>query len=193
MLRYSLILPRLRSIGVVAMLALVWAGGPAAAQDRSLEYAVKATYLYKFVPFVAWPSGALGSPTSPFSICIIGDSNFGILVGNAVAGQSLDQRAVAVRRVTTIAEESACQVLFVGDDKPDILSAALTAVRGKPVLTVTDAAPSGQHGVVNFVLVGDRVRFEIDLGQAARNNIAISSKLLSLAMTVQPATGARSP
>jgi hypothetical protein len=192
-LRYFLILPRLRSIGVVAMLALVWAGGPAAAQDRSLEYAVKATYLYKFVPFVAWPPGALASPASPFNICIIGDTNFAVLVADAVTGQTLDQRAIAVRRVTTIAEESACQVLFIGADEPDVLSAALTAVRGKPVLTVTDAAPSGQHGVVNFVLAGDRVRFEIDLGQAARGGIAISSKLLSLAVAVQPATAARSP
>jgi hypothetical protein len=61
------------------------------------------------------------------------------------------------------------------------------------VLTVTDAAPSGVHGIVNFVLLDDRVRFEIDLGQAARNGIAISSKLLSLAVTVQPAPAGRQP
>jgi hypothetical protein len=32
-------------------------GAPAArAQDTAVEYAVKATYLYKFVPFVQWPA-----------------------------------------------------------------------------------------------------------------------------------------
>jgi hypothetical protein len=193
LLRYSLLFPRLRLIGVAAILALARAGYPAAAQDRTLEYSVKATYLYKFIPFVAWPVNAFASPASSFDICIIGDSNFAILVTNAVAGQSVDRHAVAVRRVSTTAEESSCQVLFIGSGDAAVVNAALIAARGKPILTVTDSTPSDEHGIVNFVLLDDRVRFEIDLGQAARNGIAISSKLLSLAVTVQPATPARQP
>ena len=175
------------------MLALGSSAGSAAAQDRSLEYAVKATYLYKFVPFVAWPNGAFIAPTSPFEICIVGESNFANLVANGVAGQNAGGHSLAVRRITKIAEENNCQVLFVGAEDPGVLAATLLAVRGKPVLTVTDAAPDGEHGVVNFVLREDRVRFEIDLGQAARNGIAISSKLLSLAVAVQPSTTVRPP
>jgi hypothetical protein len=175
------------------MLALAWLGNPAEAQDRSLEYAVKATYLYKFIPFVAWPGNTFTSPASPFDICIIGDSSFAILVANAVAGQSVDRHAIAVRRVTSLTEESSCQLLYIGGDDPAVVSASLAAVRGKPVLTVTDAAPDGEHGVVNFVLMDERVRFEIDLAQAARNGIAISSKLLSLAVSVQPAPTTRQP
>jgi hypothetical protein len=193
LLRYLLIFPRRRFIGVLTTLALAWTAGSAAAQDRSLEYAVKATYLYKFIPFVAWPPAAFASTASSFDICVIGDSSFGILVTNAVAGQRIDQHRFAVRRVTTLAEEGSCQVLFIGSGDATLVNAALIAVRGRPVLTVTDAAPSGEHGIVNFVLLDDRVRFEIDLGQAARNGIAISSKLLSLALTVQPATPGRQP
>jgi hypothetical protein len=192
LLRHLFIFPRLRSIAAV-MLALAWAAGPAAAQDRSLEYAVKATYLYKFIPFVAWPNNTFTAAASPFDICVVGDTNFALLVTNAVVGQAVSQHAVAVRRVGAIAEESGCQVLFIGGADPAITNASLVAVRGKPVLTVTDAAPNGEHGIVNFVLLDDRVRFEIDLGQAARNGIAISSKLLSLAIDVQPAAGGRQP
>ena len=180
----------LLALGAAIMLALASSAGSAAAQDRSLEYAVKATYLYKFVPFIAWPIGAFAAPTSPFDICIVGENNFANLVANGIAGQSAEGHSLAVRRVTKIAEENECQVLFVSGEDKAVLAAARLAVRGKPVLTVTDAAPDGEHGVVNFVL---RVRFEIDLGQAARNGIAISSKLLSLAVAVQPSSAARSP
>jgi hypothetical protein len=193
LLRHLLIFPRLRSVGVVAMFALACAGGPAAAQDRSLEYAVKATYLYKFVPFVVWPSNAFVAPASPFDICIIGDASFGVLVTNAVAGQSVGQHAIVVRRVSTLSEEGTCHVLFIGSGDRAVVSAALLAVRGKPVLTVTDGAPSGEDGIVNFVLRDDRVRFEIDLEEAARNGIAISSKLLSLAVDVRSPPGAKQP
>ena len=177
--------------GTAVMLALGWGTGVAVAQDRSLEYAVKATYLYKFVPFVDWPNDMFATPTAPFDICIVGDSSFADLVANGIAGQRVEGgHALAVRRVTTIEQENGCQVLFLDSEDGAVLDAALLAVRGKPVLTVTDAAPPGEHGIVNFVLRGDRVRFEIDLGQAARNGIAISSKLLSLAVAVQPASGA---
>ena len=183
----------LLALGAAVMLALGSLAGSAAAQDRSLEYAVKGTYLYKFVPFVAWPNGTFSTAASSFDICILGDSSFAILVTNGVAGQNAEGHPLAVRRVTTIAEESSCQVLFISSSDAAIMNAALVAVRGRPVLTVTDAAPSGQHGIVNFVLLDDRVRFEIDLGQAARNGISISSKLLSLAVTVQPAPAGRQP
>jgi hypothetical protein len=183
----------LLALGAAAIFAAGLTMGSASAQDRSLEYAVKATYLYKFVPFIAWPSDAFATPASPLEICIVGESNFANLVATGVTGQSVAGHSLAVRRVTSITDENGCQVLFVGGGDPAVLNTALVVVRGKPVLTVTDAAPDGEHGIVNFVLREDRVRFEIDLGQAARNGITISSKLLSLAVAVQPVSAGRSP
>ena len=59
-------------------------------------------------------------------------------------------------------------------------------MRGSPVLTVTDAATdAGAHGIVNFVIEGNRVRFEIDLNAAAENHLMISSKPLDLAVRVR--------
>lgn len=49
------------------------------------------------------------------------------------------------------------------------------------MLTVTDQA-EGAGGIVNFVLRENRVRFTIDPRAAAENGLAISSKLLSLAL-----------
>ena len=53
--------------------------------------------------------------------------------------------------------------------------------------------PAARHGdakgVVNFVIQDNRVRFEIDEDAAARTGIAISSKLLSLAVQPGPRGG----
>lgn len=60
---------------------------------------------------------------------------------------------------------------------------ALDAVRGQPVLTVTDLPPAAPHkGIINFVLQSNHVRFEIDGGEATRNGLRISSQLLALAV-----------
>ena len=59
---------------------------------------------------------------------------------------------------------------------------------GKPVLTVTDAADdAGAKGMINFVIAAGRVRFEIDDVAARAGGLVISSKLLSLAVSVKPA------
>jgi len=67
------------------------------------------------------------------------------------------------------------------------LAQALQAVDGAPVLTVTDegARGPGRGGIVRLLLDGGKVRFSIDAGQADRNGVAISSKLLALAVEVK--------
>ena len=48
---------------------------PASAQDASLEYRVKAAYLFNFTKFVDWPPGAIADG-APFTICVAGTSPF---------------------------------------------------------------------------------------------------------------------
>jgi len=55
------------------------------------------------------------------------------------------------------------------------------------VLTVTDSMTDPRSkGIINFVIDNNRVRFEIDNRAAAENGLTISSKLLSLAISVRP-------
>jgi len=56
-----------------------------------------------------------------------------------------------------------------------------------PVLTVTDSIDAlDAKGMINFVVADNRVRFEIDDAAARRSGLVISSKLLSLALSVRP-------
>ena len=153
---------------------------PARADD-SLEIAVKATYLYKFAPFVTWPSEAFDSPTSPLVICVVGRDPFGPVLDRAVAGQAVAGRRVAVRRLGMVRGRDGCHIVYVGTGGQSAAQ-ALQAVRGQPVLTVTDN--SSARGVFDFVIVDNRVRFRIDERPAVAGGLQISSKLLSLAVGV---------
>ncbi|MGQ9369876.1 YfiR family protein [Azospirillum sp. ST 5-10] len=177
---------RLRTrLCILLGLAPALAGATMADAD-SLELAVKATYLYKFAPFVAWPEAALGGPDAPIAVCIVGPDPFGSVIDRAVAGQRLGERPFVVRRPASAAAADGCHVAFVGHRDPGAVAAALRGLRGRPVLTVTDRQGAREaKGIVNFVIVDGRVRFEIDGRTAAENGIAISSKLLSLAVPGQ--------
>jgi hypothetical protein len=163
----------------LAWLAVLLCAAPAGAGE-SLEYAVKGTYLYKFIPFVEWPSSAFATPAAPFTICVFGDDPFGPALAQAVRGQK-GARPLAVQDIQSIDAVSQCQILYAGKDAP--LADVLHAAQGKPILTVTENQ-GPVHGIINFVLEGPHVRFDIDDASAAESGLTISSKLLGLAHRV---------
>ncbi|HEX8622196.1 MAG TPA: YfiR family protein [Allosphingosinicella sp.] len=160
---------------LAAALALAAVPAPAAAPPSDL--AVKAAFLTKFPAYVAWPAGARPRPGGPVQICLVGGDPFGRLLDDAARGQQIDGHPLQVRRLNAAGEAGGCHVAYVqGGLAP--------ALEGRPVLTVTDAR-GGQGGMIHFVIHQGRVRFNIDQAQAARSGVAISSRLLSLALSVR--------
>lgn len=182
--------PRMRLARCVIAVALLCASAESPAQPTrphiSLEYAVKATYLYKLAPFVNWPPRTFTAPNAPFQICIVGDDPFGDYLERAVAGHSLGAHPFTVRRLDKLQAGDDCQIAFIGRLSRQSLGDALAAVQGRPVLTVTDSNITDESGsIMQFVIENGRVRFDIDTNAAARNHLAISSKLLNLALAVK--------
>jgi len=153
---------------------------PPAAAD-SLEYAVKAAYLVKFIPFIDWPDGVFASPDQPVTICVLGDDPFGGKL-DAEAGQKSGERAVAVKHLQQFDPGAGCQLVYLGDAQT--AADVEAATKSQPVVTVTD---SGLHtpGIIGFVIDGNHVRFDIDEAAAQMDGIKISSKLLELAHAVR--------
>ncbi len=154
-------------------------------QSHAPEYAVKAAYLYKFAPFVVWPSSAFSSPTSPFYVCVQGDDPFDGALDQAVNGQRLDGHPAMVRRLKSIDPMTGCHILFLSGSHQQSAADAMRNVKGEPVLTVSDEGRGVSGSVIQFVVKDSRVRFHIDVEAAAANRMSISSKLLSLAVAAR--------
>jgi hypothetical protein len=170
---------------ILACLALCACPAMSGAQDDTPERAVKATYLYKFAPFVDWPDPTAEFPAGEFRICVVGGQTFGDMLDRAVQGHTVAGRPIAIHRFPTISGNPGCSVMFVSGPDAQSVAQTLAVVRGSPVLTVTDGAQQpDDSGIINFVNEDSRVRFEINAQAAAANRLTISSKLLSLATRV---------
>lgn len=179
----------LRACAPLLALLLV-AFGPARAwsdgEDQSLELAIKATFLYKFAPFVEWPDTAFASPSSPLWLCMIGQRPFGELLERAVRDKQVGGHPIAVLRFATVTGNPGCHIAYVSGTEAQSTDEILAVLQGTPVLTVTDDAQAGAaNGIINFIITDNHVRFEIDTGAARQNGLTISSKLLSLAVRVK--------
>jgi hypothetical protein len=172
------------ALGVMALGLLVpaaWAGG----QGQTPEYSVKAAYLAKFGAFVEWPDAAFAAPASPLVLCILGDNPFGGALDQTVGGQRIGQRPIEVRRLDKADRTSGCHILYLTGSRKQSIAEALRLVRGAPVLTVTDDEHPGPPGVIHFTVRDNHVRFTIDADMAAQDHLNLSSKLLSVAVSVR--------
>ena len=165
------------------MLTALLIAAPAGRAQTS-EQLVKATFLYRFASFVTWPASAFADPQTPIRICVMGADPFAQMLERVVVNQRVDGRAFEVRRLDSVTGASQCHVVYVVGDRVDDV---LRGVHGLPVLTITDGSMSGgdTRGIIHFVIVDDRVRFHIDDARAAESGLFMSSRLLSLAVSVR--------
>jgi YfiR/HmsC-like len=164
-------------------LALLMTTAPGRAQPS--EEAVKAAFIPKFARYVTWPAAAAPPPRAPYHLCVIGRDSFGPLLDRAAASELVEGHGVTVRRVATPQGAAGCHVAFVRGPVPSDTTRFLLALRNRPILTVTDARAGPQRGMIHFTVAGGRVRFFIDEAAASQHGLAISSRLLSLALGVR--------
>ena len=154
-----------------------------AAEDYS-EDAVKAAFLYRFAGYVTWPQ-ELG-PNAPFTIAVLGTDGTVAALERLLPNHPIRNHPARVRPIQGIQDLGDAQMLYVVPGHPVQARKVIEALLGKPVLVVTDEEGGLEEGgMVNFLLVDRRVRFEISLSATEDHRLKVSSELLSVAARVQ--------
>jgi hypothetical protein len=175
-----LALPFLILIAIVPQ--CLFSGNAASAEPVLTEYEVKAAYVFNFAKFVDWPSTAFSAKNSPIIIGIIGNDEFGTLLGNIVKAKTIQEHTIAVRQLKWPSDLSACHIVFIGASEQKQVKQITDSLQDRPVLTITEAEEGVQSkGIMNLLVEGGKVQFEIDVASAEKAHLQISSKLLRLA------------
>ncbi|MBI3802229.1 MAG: YfiR family protein [Nitrospirae bacterium] len=148
------------------------------------EYQVKAAFLYNFAKFVEWPAEALPEG-QPFVIGILGQDPFGSLIDEAVAGKTVHDRPIAVKRYPKVEEVAGANILFISDSEGPNVSHILKRLDRAPILTVSDLGRfADEGGMVQLLVDQNRVRFAINVAAVEQAGLKPSSQLLKLARIV---------
>ena len=167
--------PLLKTIARMLLLCMVWISFGCgvevhAAGSELSESDVKAAFLAKFSQFVKWPSSR-----SPMTVGILGEDPF----GGALEGM------IKVKRSRRVEDLKSCQIIFISKSERGNIGAILESLGSANILTVGESDGfAKQGGAIGFVLVGDKVRFEINAGAARRAGLNIDLQLLKLAVRV---------
>jgi hypothetical protein len=173
---------------LLTALVLAWAllviPGAGAQSPKPTDYDVKAAYLYNFGRFVEWPAKA--APDGSFTVCVLGQDPFGPTLDATLSGETIGGKSVVAKRISGPEESGSCQILFLSLTEGSHLNKIISTVNKEPVLTVSDMPQFAQRGgMIQFVLEGKKVRFEVNLTATQHAGLTLSSELLKVATTVR--------
>ncbi|OON63369.1 hypothetical protein B0920_08265 [Massilia sp. KIM] len=170
------------------LLPLLLAAGPALADNAGaalLERRVKAAFLYKFLAYAEFPPQAFADATTPLTIGVAGSDEMSAELARIAAGRMVNGRSIAVRQLREGEDQAPLHLLFVAGSDPARVGKVLRA-SPPAYLTVTECGDQRHCGsVINFRVVDERVRFDVSLDAAEKNNVKLSSRLLTVANRVQ--------
>lgn len=156
------------------------------AESLSIEYQVKAAFVCKFASYVEWPVQSFEKQDSPVTIGVFGsDAVYAEMVRTAAGQQAAEGRPFVVRKLAPGDSLAGIHIVYVARSHASRLGEVLMGTKGQPTLTVSESEETA-GAVINFVVVNDKVRFDISLPTAESSNLKISARLLAVARRVVP-------
>ncbi|MCQ4313236.1 YfiR family protein [Pseudomonas stutzeri] len=172
---------RARPFALGALAVLMWASLNGLAFAAADEYDIKAAFLLNFADYVEWPAGSGPRPDAPVRICLVGVDPFGARIDRLLAARSTAKRALILHRIDLPTAAQGCHIAFVNPPQPSMAKGYLQRLPAGAILTVGEGAAFADDGMIALHMVQGRVRLIINLAQARREQIQLSSRLLSLA------------
>lgn len=169
-------------------MALLPLGGALLARPQaapSVEYQLKAAFLFNFAKFFAWPPDAFQNDKTPISLCVFRNDPFGGALDEVIRGKAINNRELLSRRVADLRDLKTCQLVFVSQKDEKQLPEILNSLKGASTLVVGEGEEFAESGgTVQFFLENNKLRFAINVDAIQRARLQASSKLLALARIV---------
>lgn len=148
--------------------------------DTGREYQLKAAYLLNFSKFVYWPAESFQTPESTFNICVYGENYFQENL-NYLLDKKVQSRAIKVLNIDDLENVGVCHVLFISDSAIAKFY-EFSAKMPDNILTVSDVKGfSRKGGMIEFVRVTNKIKFEINVVKSSSSGIKYRSQLLEVA------------
>lgn len=150
------------------------------------DYQVQAAMLYKFLDYIDWPATAFAGAQSPYRIAVLGDSDIENELRQITADRTVKDRPIEVYRVSRLDRISDPHLVFVGRRAERHLPRLAKLAREKSFLIVTENEAEMKDGsAINLRLIDGRIGFDVSLPGAQKSNVKLSSRLLSVASSVE--------
>ena len=145
---------------------------------------IKAVFIYNFTKYIEWPSDY---KSGEFTIGILGDNE---ALFNELDKMSkvkkVSNQSFRIQSFGSIEDVNAPHILYIPSDNTEKLAQAVTKLKNKSTLIVTEKPGMAKQGsAINFIVVGNRQKFELNKSNVEKHNLKVASALENLAVLVK--------
>lgn len=149
------------------------------------KYQIMAAFLYNFAKFVEWPNDTFTDTSSTITLGVLGEDPFGVTL-ESIRYKTVRGRKLVIKRFDSVRNLEFCHILFISSSEEERLPQILKSLNNLSVLTVGEMDQFTQFGgIIKFIIQKNKIRFEINVDNAERAGLKISSRLLKLAKVVK--------
>lgn len=145
---------------------------------------IKSVFIYNFTRYVEWPADY---QTGNFIITMFGSNAAMLAELNAMAKtKTVGAQKIEIRNTTTLDGIGKCNILYVTPDVTTPISDIISKINGKSILLVTEKPGYALKGAaINFVVVENKQKFELNKANAEKYNLKVSAQLVTLSIPVE--------
>ncbi len=139
----------------------------------------QAMFIYNFSRLIEWPASY---KTGSFVIGVLGTGEITSELESYTIGKRVGAQEIVVKQYRDPGEVDKCHILFVTFAKTKNLGELVSSLGNKSTLIITEKNGAVIEGsAINFLVVGDKLKFEINQGNATKYGIKYSAKLTEMA------------
>lgn len=138
-------------------------------------------FIYNFSRLIEWPANYR---TGNFIIGVLGTSEVAAELEVYTKGKKVGTQAIEVIRYKAPTEIQNCHILFVPFARTKQVTEVIASMSGKSTLIITEKNGALDEGsAINFIIVQDKMKFELKPENASKYGIKFSSKLTEMSLS----------
>jgi hypothetical protein len=158
------------------LVLFVWICQILPAQDNTRYLAL---FVYNFTRYIEWPSKS----SNEFVIAVIGKSRVYEELQTISQGKSIGSQTITVKKVQSLDELKACNVLFVSNDASSKIAELVSQTKDFNTLIITERSGLTSKGAgISFVIDDGKQRFEINKSNLEKVGLRVNKALIDMAL-----------
>lgn len=164
---------------IIILLLVVASSGIIKAQNAELSK-YKSMFTLNFIRYVGWNDEA---KEGDFIIGVLKNSSIAKLMKENVVGKKVGYQTIVIKEFKNIDEITNCNIIYIGEsiNYSKYANTISQKLNNKNSLIITEDNNAISNGsIINFVIVDNKLKFEVSAENAQKNGLKLSSSLLSL-------------
>jgi hypothetical protein len=147
------------------------------------NYSIQANIIYHFTKYIDWPPS---SKNEEFVIGVMGDSPIFEELKDQIGHKLANGRKIIIKKYSSNSNLFNCHILFISEDESRNIRKIAKQTEQQSILLVSEEAGLAKKGsCINFIIVEEHLKLEINKKNIEQRNLEIATELLQLGTIVK--------